>query len=271
MVKDYPTEEENSTSVKIPIRGSDYEIFLKEIYTQFRYIDVRPIFETIFENPYSFPTYIFESSKIKVESRKESMSPGMNFDIGGIAYPVLKNLRYTNNALMGFRYSISLPIGMVEMSLSREHISCNDETMAKILEILDSAKNDFVQFMSKRAKDKDFVRKNAREYLTIVNNGSVISKGFDASILDDVSAAFGIRTPADIVQRIISCNTGDTRLYGNAFNIRDNLRSIIILIMSSIIGYKMKELIIVCDYNDGDDEKVLTRKVHKAIISSTQD
>lgn len=154
LVKDVPVESRNSTIVRIPIDKHDVKKFIYEIYEQLRYLPVLPIVKTNVEHNYEFPTFDYVGPNYKIEANAHS---GVILCIGGIGYKLNRRIR---GIFSDKRLILDIPIGSLEVTLSRESYVQTEKSDDLINEKYFAAVCDFEEKLLEWSQDKDWLINN---------------------------------------------------------------------------------------------------------------
>lgn len=230
LVKDVPVESRNSTIVRIPIDKHDVQSFVREIYTQLRYLSVPPIVKTNVEHNFEFPTFDYIGPNYKIERNKSS---GVTLCIGGIGYNLNRRIR---GIFGNYHLVLDIPIGSLEVTLSRESYVQTQESDDLINSKYFDAAIDFEKKLLEWSQDKKWLIDNFKMAFSFSpeNFGTVWSnRSSERQYLENLCNLLNVST--DAVEGIYSYSfSGYVRKISSDITSRKKLISIADTLATSI-------------------------------------
>lgn len=170
LIHEEPTTERNGTEVRVPVLQTDATTFETECLNQLYYFE-----NIIFEG---FETNYETMNNFKIIQGKNFLFRGSRFSnihicLGRVRYPIDYNAldisSFDNNIPIALRFNI----GDLNVTASRESIDYSAETIKKIKDKIDAAKEELMEILSKQNDEiktiSDFIEK--KEDLYIINFG----------------------------------------------------------------------------------------------------
>ena len=170
LIHEEPTTERNGTEVRVPVLQTDATTFETECLNQLYYFE-----NIIFEG---FETSYETMNNFKIIQGKNFLFRGSRFSnihicLGRVRYPIDYNAldisSFDNNIPIALRFNI----GDLNVTASRESIDYSAETIKKIKDKIDAAKEELMEILSKQNDEiktiSDFIEK--KENLYIINFG----------------------------------------------------------------------------------------------------
>ena len=157
------TDEENGVEIVVPVRGDDHQEFEDKAQTLFRYFPVRPIVKAANQRKFEY-----ENRNVLFSGKNWEWSEPLHSNryqsgdaivvMGNIGYPLDE---YALNLDRGTKLSnllkenltLTVPIGDLEISASREKLQYTDYTRDNLKRALNEVKDDLVASVSREFKD----------------------------------------------------------------------------------------------------------------------
>jgi hypothetical protein len=158
------TDEENGIEIIVPVRENDHTEFEDKARVLFRYFPVRPIVKAANQRKFEYQnrTVLFSGenwnwSEANNEGRYQSSGDAIVV-MGNIGYPIDQYALNFDRSdklsnLLKENLTLTVPIGDLEISASREKLQYTDHTRNNLKRALKAVKDDLVASVSREFKD----------------------------------------------------------------------------------------------------------------------